>query len=141
MRDIALYEPLRRVVNALIGDEMILHLNLTGWVGPERGEVQDDYLNGPNVNGWYLATWVALDDVHPDAGPFEYIPGSHRWPVLRRDLVMRLMTPEQREADTRSPQSLWAVFTQNAIADIVEQRDDCRKVSPSSPSRRSVATS
>ncbi len=122
LRAISLYTPLRAVIDDLIGEEMILHLNLTGWVSTERKWHQDDYLNGPHVNGWYLATWVALDDIHPDSGPFQFIPGSHRWPVLRRELVTRLMTPQQAAEDARSPQSLWTVFTQDAIAALVEER-------------------
>jgi ectoine hydroxylase-related dioxygenase (phytanoyl-CoA dioxygenase family) len=27
------------------------------------------------------AAWIALEDVHPDAGPVFYVPGSHRFPV------------------------------------------------------------
>src|SRR5262249_31126765 len=26
--------------------------------------------------------WVALEDVNEDAGPLEYYPGSHKWPLL-----------------------------------------------------------
>ena len=26
--------------------------------------------------------WLALEDVHEDAGPLEYCPGSHRWPIV-----------------------------------------------------------
>jgi hypothetical protein len=26
--------------------------------------------------------WVALEDVHLDAGPLTYLPGSHKWPIL-----------------------------------------------------------
>ena len=25
--------------------------------------------------------WIALEDIHPDAGPLEYYPGTHRWPI------------------------------------------------------------
>jgi len=25
--------------------------------------------------------WVALEDINPDAGPLEYYPGSHTWPI------------------------------------------------------------
>lgn len=32
--------------------------------------------------------WVALEDVHPDAGPLFYVRGSHRWPFLRGDDVL-----------------------------------------------------
>lgn len=33
--------------------------------------------------------WVAFEDIHPDAGPLEYYPGSHRWPILTNVLVGR----------------------------------------------------
>ncbi len=29
-----------------------------------------------------VTCWVTLDDTHPDAGTLEYVPGSHRWPVM-----------------------------------------------------------
>ena len=50
-------------------------------------EVESETLLGDykEVNGWYLAVWMALDDIGPETGPFQFIPGSHRWPVLRRD--------------------------------------------------------
>jgi hypothetical protein len=31
--------------------------------------------------------WVALEDIHPDAGPLVYFPGSHRLPVLTNEHV------------------------------------------------------
>ena len=54
-----------------------MHLNLTGWVSTERNWHQDDYLN-PFINSWY-GRLVALDKISADAGPFEYVPGSHKW--------------------------------------------------------------
>lgn len=88
IRDLCLYPPLMRKLRELIGDRMGLHLNLTGWVSTERNWHQDDYLNPPNINGWYLAVWFALDTIHPDSGPFEYVPGSHKWDLIRRDKVL-----------------------------------------------------
>lgn len=38
---------------------------------------------------------MALDDIHPNSGPFEYVPGSHRWPLLRRELVWNQMEQEE----------------------------------------------
>ncbi|HWI13388.1 MAG TPA: phytanoyl-CoA dioxygenase family protein, partial [Burkholderiales bacterium] len=32
--------------------------------------------------------WIALEDVHPDAGPLFYVPGSHRWPFFRGEDVL-----------------------------------------------------
>jgi hypothetical protein len=33
--------------------------------------------------------WLAMEDVHPDAGPLFYYPGSHRWPVMGNALIGR----------------------------------------------------
>ena len=38
---------------------------------------------------------MALDDIHPDAGPFEFVPGSHKWPLLRRELVWNYMDSQE----------------------------------------------
>jgi hypothetical protein len=122
LRALALYPEVIKRINKLIGDEMVLHLNLTGWVSTERKWHQDDYLNGPEVNGWYLAVWMALDDISADSGPFQYIPGSHRWPVLRRERVMGLLTPEQASEDAAHPNSLWTVMTQDQVSNAVERR-------------------
>jgi len=93
LRDLALYPPLMEQIRELIGEQMMLWLCLTGWVSTERGWHQDDYLNPPTVNSWYAAVWMALDDIDPDSGPFEYVRGSHRWPLLRGDKVRARMSP------------------------------------------------
>ena len=71
LRELCLYPPLRQSLRALIGEEMMLHLDRPGWVSTERNWHQDDYLNPPFVNSWYAAVWIALDHIHPDSGPFE----------------------------------------------------------------------
>jgi len=98
MRAVCLYPPLMRVLEEVIGEPMMLHLALTGWVSTERNWHQDDYLNPDFVNSWYAAVWIALDTIDPDAGPFEYIPGSHRWPLLRGEKVRACMPREAAEA-------------------------------------------
>jgi hypothetical protein len=32
---------------------------------------------------------LAMEDIHPDAGPLFYYPGSHRWPVMSNALIGR----------------------------------------------------
>jgi hypothetical protein len=109
-RDLGLYAPLMDKLESLIGGEMGMHLNLTGWVSTGRDWHQDDYLNPPCVNSWYAAVWIALDDIHPDAGPFQFVPGSHTWPLVRRDNVFAFLTPEQRRSE------YWPGKTQGAIS-------------------------
>jgi Phytanoyl-CoA dioxygenase (PhyH) len=31
--------------------------------------------------------WLALEDISPDAGPLEYYPGSHSWPIIYNDKI------------------------------------------------------
>jgi len=78
---------LARTLEWLIGEPAGLHLNLTGWVSTERSYHVDSYLNPSYVGDSYAAVWMALDTIHPDSGPFQCVPGSHRWPVVTRDKV------------------------------------------------------
>jgi hypothetical protein len=97
LRALACYKPLADILTDLLGEPMGVHLNLTGWITSEREWHQDDYLNPDFINSWYAAVWMALDDIHPDSGPFQYIPGSHRWPVMRQKKVKELLSKEEAE--------------------------------------------
>lgn len=33
--------------------------------------------------------WLAMEDIHADAGPLFYYPGSHRWPVMSNAMIGR----------------------------------------------------
>ena len=84
MRDVCLSTKLMDKLRELVGETMLLHLALTGWISTEPNWHQDDYLNPPHVNSWYAAVWIPLAQIGETQGPFEYIPGSHRWPLLRQ---------------------------------------------------------
>ncbi|MES2584780.1 MAG: phytanoyl-CoA dioxygenase family protein [Pseudomonadota bacterium] len=114
LKQLALYRPLTEALREVIGDELGLHLALTGWVSTERNFHQDTYLNPPDLWSHYVAAWIALDDVHADAGPFQFVRGSHTWNVLRRDKLMAYLTPEEREM------SNWPSFTQEWVSQACE---------------------
>ncbi len=97
VRDLCLHENLSKAMESLIGSRMALHFVLSPWLSTERNWHQDDYLNPPFIKSWYLAVWIALGDIEPDCGPFEYIPGSHKWPVLRNEKVKRFLSEEERQ--------------------------------------------
>lgn len=116
MRALCLFPPLRALLEHLIGEPMGLCLNLTGWFSSERNWHQDDYLNLPFVNCWYLAVWIALDDIHSDMGPLELVPGSHKWPVLRREKVLAYAEPNEEQDPA------WPRTTERFVVPAVEQR-------------------
>jgi ectoine hydroxylase-related dioxygenase (phytanoyl-CoA dioxygenase family) len=112
IKNIALYKPVMDVLQELIGYEMCLHLNLTGWISTERDWHQDMYLNPVAVGDHYAATWIALGDIHPDSGPFQFVRGSNRWPCIKQERVFDIMA-EQRISQS---DPLWPRKTQDWVA-------------------------
>jgi ectoine hydroxylase-related dioxygenase (phytanoyl-CoA dioxygenase family) len=115
LRDLCCFPPLAKVIETLIGEPAGVHLNLTGWLSSQRNWHQDGYLNPDHVGDAYAAVWVALGDIHPDSGPFQYVPGSHLWAGrLSRADAMALGTPEQRAAGDWDHR--WPKHTEPAVS-------------------------
>lgn len=112
---LACHEPLALVLSHLIGDDMGVHLNLTGWRSTTRNWHQDGYLNPDSNRDWYAAVWVALDDIHPDAGPFEFVPGSHRqFDPIRQDRMLAALDPAEQGPD-------WPRHSERILTPLFEQ--------------------
>lgn len=99
--------PLGTALEKLLGEPAGVHLCLTGWVSTERDWHQDYYLNEACVLDKYAAVWIALEDVHPDSGPFQYVPGSHTWPVLTKEKIGQVV-------DLRNP--MWPKFSEDYLS-------------------------
>lgn len=108
--DLCTYEPLSQVLEEILTEPAGLHLNLTGWVSTERDWHQDHYLSPNHVGSFYAAVWFALDDIHPDSGPFEWVPRSHKWPLLSAEKI-RAQIPEDRRDLPSWPKDSEAVLT------------------------------
>lgn len=120
VRDLCCSRELHHLLVDLLGEEMGLHFILADYVSTTRGWHQDDYLNPEDVYGRYCAIWMAMDDIDPDAGPFEFVPGSHKWPVLRNSKVKSLVIPRVREDDNHH----WAVAAEYLVNKSVEDYID-----------------
>jgi hypothetical protein len=51
--------------------------------------------------------WLALEDVHDDAGPLAYYPGSHKWPILYNDQLGVRITGATQERNQRIYEPVW----------------------------------
>lgn len=133
LADILSYGPLHDVMSDLVGEPVGVHLNLTGWRSTTRNWHQDSYLNPPPVGDAYIAAWIALDDIHPDSGPFQYVPGSHRWPQVTREKILAALAPEERN-------HLWPTHSERVLTPLFEDLIAEQGVSPVShlPSRGDV---
>lgn len=118
--DLAVYRPLVDLLEELIGEPMAVNLNLTNTLSTERNWHQDDYLNYPGTKSWYCAVWFAVGDIDPDSGPFQYVPGSHRWPLLRRDRVKLFLDPAERDDPS------WTKLTEKVLDDVIAEEIERR---------------
>ena len=113
IREITLSPRLHAILCEIMGQDMGLHFILTAYHSTERGWHQDDYLNPETVNSNYCAAWIALGEISADAGPFEFIPGSHKWPCVRRHLVQRYLSPQLSQlSDVSSDGGHWAAYAE-----------------------------
>lgn len=117
LRDLLCWQPLSDRLHVLVGEAMGVHLNLTGWLTTERDWHADQYLNEPGVDDFYAAVWIALEDIDEDSGPFQYVPGSHRWPQVSRELLWEAMGPE-KVADPQWPKYSEEILTPMFEAEI-----------------------
>lgn len=107
------------VLEDLLGEPAGVHLSLTGWLTTTRDWHQDCVLNPPGVGGWYVAVWVALQTVHPDSGPFQFVDRSHLWPPLSQAKVRKALGPDGAGPDwpTRSERVLSPLYEEKIAAE------------------------
>lgn len=120
IRDLCLNPKLMEVINNIIGFEMAINLNLINWTSTERSWHMDDYLNPEYLNSHYLAVWFALDDIHPDSGPFMYVPGSHKWGYMRRSKVFEA-APAEMKADPQWDK-MWPALSESFVVPACEEK-------------------
>ncbi len=70
---------------------------ITSHKGTEQGAHSDSIHMTTRPPGYLVAAWIAFEDVHPEAGPLHYYPGSHRLPyVLSQDVEIDHKEFEER---------------------------------------------
>lgn len=83
MRGIALDPRLSSILNDLLGEKVVLCNSLNFEKGSGQPKHIDSLFMTPQTAHHLIATWTAFEDVHPDAGPLIYYPGSHTIPLYR----------------------------------------------------------
>jgi phytanoyl-CoA hydroxylase len=84
VRDLALEVKLSNLLRALLDDRRpVLCNTLTLRKGSNQPLHIDSLYMTPQSPHHLAATWIAFEDVDPDAGPLEYYSGSHAIPLFR----------------------------------------------------------
>jgi ectoine hydroxylase-related dioxygenase (phytanoyl-CoA dioxygenase family) len=81
---LSLVREVTEFLEALFGAPAVPMQSLTFW----RGSQQATHIDYPYVKmqrrlAYMAASWVPLEDVHPDSGPLAYFPGAHRLEVTK----------------------------------------------------------
>ncbi len=90
-----------KVLSAIFDDQALPCQTLNFIHGSQQAVHQDGIHLTPFPQGFMCGVWVALEDIHPDAGPLVVYPGSHRLPRL---YTRNVGAPKVRH------QSKWAEF-------------------------------
>ena len=78
---------LLEITDLLFGRPTRPFQTITSHKGTEQGAHSDSIHMTTRPPGYLVAAWIACQDVHPDSGPLDYYPGSHRLPyVLSREV-------------------------------------------------------
>jgi ectoine hydroxylase-related dioxygenase (phytanoyl-CoA dioxygenase family) len=80
VRELAMGNRLSKLLHILMNDRVVLCNSLSFAFGSQQPPHVDSLYMTPQTPNKLLATWIALEDVHPDAGPLSYYPGSHLIP-------------------------------------------------------------
>jgi ectoine hydroxylase-related dioxygenase (phytanoyl-CoA dioxygenase family) len=127
LRQVALSQRVGMVLEELLGDEPVLCNTLNFDYGSQQADHLDTLYMTPLTDLALVATWMALEDTRPEAGPLRYFPGSNhivpyrfstgsyhvnlpemeRWADYMADQVDRQGLEEQRFAAKRGDLFIW----------------------------------
>lgn len=80
VRDLSLKKELVDLLKELVDGDVCVCNSLHFERGSQQPLHIDTFYMPPPANGVLIATSICLEDVHPDAGPLNYVAGSHQIP-------------------------------------------------------------
>jgi len=89
VRAIAANQAVIDLLSKLYGRQAFPFQTLNFPVGTEQDAHTDIVHFSSLPEKFMCGVWLAMEDVHADAGPLFYYPGSHRWPVMNNAMVGR----------------------------------------------------
>jgi len=88
VREIQQHHKVLEISDLLFGRKTLPFQTIMGHKGSSQRAHSDSIHMTTYPTGYMLANWIAFEDIHPDSGPLEYYPRSHRLvpPLMSRDL-------------------------------------------------------
>lgn len=98
VRAIAANEHVLALLGKIYGRPAFPFQTLNFPVGTQQAAHSDSVHFSSLPERFMCGVWLAMEDVHEDAGPLFYIPGSHRWPIMTNALIGRRGQGEQLQS-------------------------------------------
>ena len=78
IREMQQHPDVLRICDVLLGRKTLPFQTIIGHKGSWQ-PAHDDFIHMTTYpDGYLIACWIAFEDIHPDSGPLEYFPRSHR---------------------------------------------------------------
>lgn len=87
VRQLSLLPDIHKLLRLFWGRQPFAFQTLNFPVGSQQHYHSDAVHFHSEPAGFMCGVWVALEDIHTEAGPLEYFPGSHHLPYLQRNDV------------------------------------------------------
>lgn len=92
VRRIATNERILRILAEVYGRNALPFQTLNFPVGTQQHFHTDSVHFSSMPERWMCGVWLALEDIHMDAGPLVYFPGSHKWPIYVNEHIGHIHT-------------------------------------------------
>lgn len=110
VRAIATNERLMALLAKLYGRRPVPFQTLNFPVGTQQSFHSDCAHFSCLPERFMCGVWLAMEDIHEDAGPLTYIPGSHRWPIMTNLMIGRSGSSGQPQSAQSPFEDAWSAM-------------------------------
>lgn len=112
VRAIATNEPILALLGKLYGRRAFAFQTLNFPVGTQQHYHSDAIHFSSIPERFMCGVWLAMEDIHPDAGPLVYYPGSHKWPIIYNDMIGRRVGAVRDRAAQEPYERVWEAMVE-----------------------------
>jgi len=112
VRAIAVNARILQILEKLYGRKAWPFQTLNFPVGTQQHYHSDSVHFSSIPERFMCGVWVALEDIGDDAGPLEYYPGSHKWPIVYNDQVGVRIAGAKRRASQELYHQVWEALVE-----------------------------
>ena len=107
VRAIAVNATVTQLLTKLYGRRAFPFQTLNFPVGTQQ-HIHSDSIHFSSIPERFMCgVWLAMEDIHPDAGPLVYYPGSHKWPIIYNDMIGKV-NGDQTDSTAQGPyEDVW----------------------------------